>query len=332
MQIGVVGGGSWGTTLADMLAGNGHDVRLWAREAEVVESIRKDRVNAIFHPDSPLHESIEASGEIAEVVSSAEIVVSAAPSHAVRAVGQQIADAIGSATPLIVSVSKGLEPGTHHTMTHVLEELVPLCSVVTLSGPSFAQEVYRRRPTAVVAASADVIAAEKTQRSFSNSYFRVYTSTDTLGVQLGGALKNVVAIAAGVLDGLDLGNNPRAALITRGLAETSRLGEELGADPHTFAGLAGMGDLILTATGALSRNRSLGLELAKGRNLDDVVAERQTVAEGINTAQAAVELSAITGVELPIAAEVAQVLFHGKRPQEAIRALMERELKSERWR
>ena len=332
MQIGVVGAGSWGTTLADMLARNGHDVRLWAREAEVVESIRKDRVNAVFLRDSPLQESIEVSGEIAEVVSNAEIVVSAAPSHAVRAVGQQIADAIGSAAPLVVSVSKGLEPGTHHTMTHVLEELVPHCGVVALSGPSFAQEVYRRRPTAVVAASADVIAAEKTQRSFSNSEFRVYTSTDVLGVQLGGALKNVVAIAAGVLDGLDLGSNPRAALITRGLAETSRLGEELGADPHTFAGLAGMGDLILTATGALSRNRSLGMELGKGRNLDDILAERQTVAEGINTAQVAVELSAITGVELPIVSEVEQVLFHGKTPQEAIRDLMERELKSERWR
>ncbi len=332
MQIGVVGAGSWGTTLADMLARNGHDVRLWAREAEVVESIRKDRVNTVFLPESPLQESIEVSGEIAEVVSNAEIVVSAAPSHAVRAVGQQIADAIGSAAPLVVSVSKGLEPGTHHTMTHVLEELVPHCGVVALSGPSFAREVYRRRPTAVVAASADVIAAEKTQRSFSNSEFRVYTSTDVLGVQLGGALKNVVAIAAGVLDGLDLGNNPRAALITRGLAETSRLGEELGADPHTFAGLAGMGDLILTATGALSRNLSLGMELGKGRNLDDILAERQTVAEGINTAQVAVELSAITGVELPIVSEVEQVLFHGKTPQEAIRDLMERELKSERWR
>ncbi len=332
MQIGVVGAGSWGTTLADMLARNGHDVRLWAREAEVVESIRKDRVKAVFLRDSPLQESIEVSGEIAEVVSNAEIVVSAAPSHAVRAVGQQIADAIGSAAPLVVSVSKGLEPGTHHTMTHVLEELVPHCGVVALSGPSFAREVYRRRPTAVVAASADVIAAEKAQRSFSNSHFRVYTSTDVLGVQLGGALKNVVAIAAGVSDGLDLGSNPRAALITRGLAETSRLGEELGADPHTFAGLAGMGDLILTATGALSRNRSLGMELGKGRNLDDILAERQTVAEGINTAQVAVELSAITGVELPIVSEVEQVLFHGKTPQEAIRDLMERELKSERWR
>jgi glycerol-3-phosphate dehydrogenase (NAD(P)+) len=298
----------------------------------VVESIRKNRVNSVFLPDCPLQEAIQPFEDIGEVVTGAEMVVSAAPSHAVRAVGQEVALAIGDETPTVVSVSKGLEPGTHHTMTHVLEELVPHCGVVALSGPSFAQEVFRERPTAVVAASQDMVAAERAQQTFSNNYFRVYTSPDALGVQLGGALKNVVAIAAGVLDGLDLGSNPRAALITRGLAESSRLGEELGADPHTFAGLAGMGDLILTATGALSRNRSLGLELAKGRTLDEVLAERQTVAEGVNTARAAVELAHLTGVELPIATQVEQLLFHGKMPQEAIRDLMGRQLKSERWR
>ncbi len=332
MRIAVVGAGSWGTTLADMLVRNGHDVRLWAREGQVVESIRENRVNSVFLPDCPLQEGIQPFEDIGEVVTGAEMVVSAAPSHAVRSVGREIALAIGDEAPTVVSVSKGLEPGTHHTMTHVLEELVPRCDVVALSGPSFAQEVFRERPTAVVAASRDRAAAEMAQQTFSNSYFRVYTSPDALGVQLGGALKNVVAIAAGVLDGLDLGSNPRAALITRGLAESSRLGEELGADPHTFAGLAGMGDLILTATGALSRNRSLGLELAKGRTLDEVLAERQTVAEGVNTARAAVELAHLTGVELPIATEVEQLLFHGKMPQAAIRDLMGRELKSERWR
>lgn len=332
MRIGVVGAGSWGTTLADMLVRNGHDVRLWAREAQVVESIRKNRVNSVFLPDCALEEGIQPFEDIGEVVTGAEMVVSAAPSHAVRSVGQEMALAIGDETPTVVSVSKGLEPRTHHTMTHVLEELVPQCGVVALSGPSFAREVFRERPTAVVAASRDMVAAERAQRTFSNSYFRVYTSPDALGVQLGGALKNVVAIAVGVLDGLDLGSNPRAALITRGLAESSRLGEELGADPHTFAGLAGLGDLILTATGALSRNRSLGLELAKGRALDEVLAERQTVAEGVNTARAAVELAELTGVELPIATQVEQLLFHGKMPQEAIRDLMGRQLKSERWR
>ncbi len=332
MRIAVVGAGSWGTTLADMLARNGHDVRLWAREAQVVESIRKNHVNSVFLPDCPLQEGIQPFEDIGEVVTGAEMVVSAAPSHAVRAVGKEIAVAIGDETPTVVSVSKGLESGTHHTMTHVLEELVPQCGVVALSGPSFAPEVFRERPTAVVAASQDIVAAERAQQTFSNSYFRVYTSPDALGVQLGGALKNVVAIAAGVLDGLNLGSNPRAALITRGLAESSRLGEELGADPHTFAGLAGMGDLILTATGAMSRNRSLGLELAKGRTLDEVLAERQTVAEGVNTARVAVELADLTGVELPIATQVEQLLFRGKMPQVAIRDLMGRQLKSERWR
>jgi glycerol-3-phosphate dehydrogenase (NAD(P)+) len=332
VQVGVVGAGSWGTTLADLLARNGHDVKLWAREPEVVESIRKDRVNAMFLADSRLQDGVDPREDIADVVTGAELVVSAVPSQHVREVGRHIAAAVGSACPTLVTVSKGLEPGTHHTMTHVLEELMPQCGVVALSGPSFAQEVYRGLPTAVVAAASDVVAAEKTQRVFSNSYFRVYTSPDALGVQLGGALKNVVAIAAGVLDGLDLGTNPRAALITRGLAETSRLGEELGADPHTFAGLAGMGDLILTATGALSRNRTLGIELGRGRALDEILAERHTVAEGISTARVAVELAEITGVELPIASEVEHVLFHAKSPHEALRDLMERELKAERWR
>jgi glycerol-3-phosphate dehydrogenase (NAD(P)+) len=315
-----------------MLARNGHAVELWAREPEVVESIRKDRVNTMFMPGSRLQEGVAVREDIADVVAGADLVVSAVPSHAVREIGEQIAAAVGSATPTVVSVSKGLEPGTHHTMTHVLKELMAQCGVVALSGPSFAQEVYRGLPTAVVAASPDIVAAETAQRVFSNRYFRVYTSPDTLGVELGGALKNVVAIAAGVLDGLGLGSNPRAALITRGLAETSRLGEELGADAHTFAGLAGMGDLILTATGALSRNRTLGIELGQGRALEEILAERHTVAEGINTARVAVELAEVTGVELPIAGEVEHVLFHAKSPHEALRDLMERELKAERWR
>lgn len=332
MRIGVIGAGSWGTTLADMLAKNGHEVRIWAREQEVVEGIRNDHVNPVFLPGSRLHHGVAAHEEIAQVVEQAEIVISAAPSHAVRKVGDGVAAAIGNKKVLIVSVTKGLEPGTHHTMTRVWEELVPQGKVVALSGPSFAEEVFRGHPTAVVAACPDEAAAETVQRVLSNSYFRVYTSPDAVGVQLGGALKNVVAIAAGMVDGLDLGHNPRAALITRGLAETARLGEELGADPHTFAGLAGMGDLILTATGGLSRNRTLGIELAKGRALNEILAERQSVAEGVNTAQVAVELGAATGVELPIATEVTRILFNGKSPQEAIQDLMERELKSERWR
>jgi glycerol-3-phosphate dehydrogenase (NAD(P)+) len=217
-------------------------------------------------------------------------------------------------------------------MSSVLEETLPELSVVALSGPTFALEVFAGQPTAVVAASHDPTAAERVQQAFSTGSFRVYTSGDVVGVELAGALKNVIALAAGILDGMGLGHNPRAALITRGLAEMTRLGEALGADPATFAGLAGMGDLILTATGALSRNRSLGVEIGKGRNYTDVLAERRSVAEGVHTARAAVQLGRKTGVELPIAAEVSQILFEGKSPHRAIADLMERELKAEQWR
>jgi len=232
----------------------------------------------------------------------------------------------------VVSVSKGIEEGSLARMSAVLEETLPDLSIVALSGPTFAQEVYERQPTAVVAASTDPTAAELVQQAFSTATFRAYTSADVIGVELGGALKNVIALAAGILEGMGLGHNPRAALITRGLAETTRLGEALGAEAATFAGLAGMGDLLLTATGQLSRNRSLGVELGKGRSLAEVLAERRTVAEGVHTARAAVELGRRTGVELPIASEVSQILFEGKAPRRAIADLMERELKAEQWR
>ncbi len=306
MRIGVIGAGSWGTTLADLLATNGHEVRLWAYEREVIESINRYHVNALFLADSRLAETLTAHGELGAAADGAEMVV--------------------------VSVSKGLEESTLETMTDVLAELYPGVPGAALSGPSFAQEVYERHPTAVVAASSSPEAAARVQQAFSMSHFRVYTSDDTLGVQLGGALKNVIAIAAGLLHGLRLGHNTLAALMTRGLAELTRLGHAMGANPSTFSGLAGMGDLILTATGALSRNRALGIELAEGRSLDAILAGRRTVAEGVRTARAAVELSHRGGVELPIAQEVANILFHGKHPDQAVRDLMERELKAEHWR
>ncbi len=332
MRIGVVGAGSWGTTLADLLARNGNDVAIWAREEEVVEAISDEHVNPIFLPDCPLSPTLVSNAEIGPVVADRDLVVCAAPSHAVRTLAGEISSGLNGANPPIVSVSKGLEPDTMDTMTQILEEVIPDCSAVTLSGPSFAKEVYQRQPTAVVAAATDMEAAETAQRVFSTGYFRVYTSPDVLGVQLGGALKNVVAIAAGIVDGLGLGHNPRAALITRGLAEMTRVGEALGANPMTFAGLAGMGDLILTATGSVSRNRSLGFALGQGRLLADVLGERRTVAEGVNTALVAVSLGERTGVELPIASEVKQILFEDKKPQRAIQDLMERELKAEHWR
>lgn len=331
MRIGVVGAGSWGTALANLLSGQGHDVRIWARDPEVVQSINRSHVNTLFLPDAPLNPKLSAHVEIPAVVRGMEVVVCAAPSHAVRSVSRTIAAALDG-RPVVVSVSKGLETDTLDTMTTILGEMLPACPVVALSGPSFAEEVYHRQPTAVVAASADPAAAEQVQQAFSCAYFRVYASTDVVGVELGGALKNVIAIAAGILEGMGLGHNPRSALITRGLAETTRLGKALGADPATFAGLAGMGDLILTATGALSRNRSLGVEIGRGRSPGEVMRERRTVAEGVNTARAAVALGQRAGVELPIAAEVSHILFDGKAPRQAIADLMERELKAEQWR
>ncbi len=331
MEIAVIGGGSWGTTLADMLSRGGHHVRIWAREREVVESINRDHINSLFLPDAPLSNGLRAYLDIAETLRGVEFLISATPSHAVREISSQIFAALGGAKPLVVSVSKGLEEGSLMPMTEVMEETLPGLPAVALSGPSFADEVYRQHPTAVVVAGQDVRAAETAQRVLSTSYFRVYTSRDPYGVQLGGALKNVIAIAAGVLSGLGMGHNPRAALITRGLAEMTRLGQALGCNPMTFGGLAGMGDLILTASGPQSRNRSLGEELGRGRTLADILAERRTVAEGVRTTRAAVVLSEQVGVELPIAQEVGKVLFDGKELKRAISDLMVRELKPEHW-
>jgi len=331
-RVAVLGGGAWGTTLADLLARKGEAVTLWAREPEVVAGIERDHVNTVFLPGAALSPAIRATNEIAAAVRDAEVLVSAAPSHAVRPVMSEVAGAVAG-RPLIVSVSKGLEPEQLQPLSCVLAELFgAAAAIAVLSGPSFAEEVYRRQPTAVVAAARDEAVARRAQQVFATAQFRVYTTPDVIGVELGGALKNVVAVAAGILEGLGLGYNTRAALITRGLAEITRLGVALGADPLTFAGLAGMGDLILTATGALSRNRSLGVAIGQGRTLEEALAGKQSVAEGVNTARAAVELGRRHGVELPIAEQVTEILFRGKAPRRAIAELMERDLKSEQWR
>jgi glycerol-3-phosphate dehydrogenase (NAD(P)+) len=330
--VAVVGAGAWGTTLADLLARKDLSVTIWAREPEVVEGINRDHVNAIFLPDAPLAPGLRATGDVAEAVRDADVVVCAAPSHAVRSVMTAAAQA-ARGTPLVVSVSKGLEPERHERLSCVLVEVFGIGTpVAVLSGPSFALEVYQRQPTAVVAAAGDHTVARRVQQVFSTNSFRVYSHTDVVGVELGGALKNVIALAAGIVEGVGLGHNPRAALITRGLAELTRLGQALGADPLTFAGLAGLGDLVLTATGALSRNRTLGVELGQGRRLEDILATRRTVAEGVTTAQTAVALGAQHGVELPIAREVSDILFRGKAPRDAIADLMERVPKAEQWR
>ena len=330
MKIAVVGGGAWGTALADLLARKGEQVTLWARESEVVDSVNHRHVNDMFLPGGSLASSLRAEADLAVAIRGAETVVSVAPSHAVRPVMQQAAAALGRARPLVVSASKGLDPDRLERPSCVLAEVLPPdVPVAVLSGPSFAWEVFQQQPTAVVAAATDHSVAERAQRVFSTSYFRVYSHTDVVGVELGGALKNVIALAAGILEGLGLGFNTRAALITRGLAEMTRLGVKLGAQPLTFAGLAGMGDLILTATGALSRNRSLGVALGQGKTLEQALAGKPAVVEGVNTTRTAVALGERHGVELPIAREVANVLFQNKPPRQAVSDLMERELKAE---
>ena len=270
-------------------------------------------------------------GDAAEAVKGAELIVSVAPSHALRSVLRRVREAVPMGT-IVASATKGLETDTLALMSDVIAAELPQARLAVLSGPSFAREVYEDRPTAVVASSVDPAVAEAVQDAFATPRFRVYTNADVVGVELGGALKNVIAIATGVLDGLELGNNARAALLTRGLAEITRLGVAHGADPLTFAGLAGMGDLVLTATGDLSRNRQLGMALAKGETYESYRARHRTVAEGANAAMAATALGKQLGVELPISAEVAAVLFEGQSPAEAIRNLMERTLKAEQWR
>jgi glycerol-3-phosphate dehydrogenase (NAD(P)+) len=327
-RVGVVGAGGWGSALADLLARRGASVTLWAYEPEVAQEINTRHRNDVFLPEAPLHPSLRATTDLAEAVRGAAVIVSVAPSHAVRAVMGRAA-ALLAPGALVISASKGLEAEGLKRMTEVLAEVLPAqVRIVALSGPTFAREVYEGQPTACTVAG-PAAAAREAQQVLSTPTFRTYTSEDMIGVELGGALKNVVAIAAGIAEGLGLGSNPRAALITRGLAEITRLGVALGAKPLTFAGLAGMGDLVLTATGPLSRNRSLGVELGRGASLEEILARRVSVAEGVATARAAVALGVRTGIELPIAGEVAQVLFEGKPPRQAIGALMERTLKAE---
>jgi glycerol-3-phosphate dehydrogenase (NAD(P)+) len=329
-RVGVLGAGSWGTTLADLLARQGHDVTIWAHEAEVVHQINREHANNVFLPTCALAPALKASEDLLAVAGAAELILSAAPSHAVRSVLSRVGPAIRPGV-VVVSATKGIETDTLKRMSEVTAELVPQARYVALSGPSFAIEVYQRQPTAVVAASAAPDAAAQAQQIFSCGHFRVYSHHDVLGVELAGAMKNVMAIAAGILEGLGLGHNPRAALITRGLAEMSRLGVGLGADLRTFAGLAGMGDLVLTATGQLSRNRALGVAIGQGERLSDYAVRHRTVAEGVNTTRAALRLAAGAGVEMPITAKVAEVLFEGKSPRQGVGELMERALKSEQW-
>jgi glycerol-3-phosphate dehydrogenase (NAD(P)+) len=327
-RCGVIGAGAWGTALADVLARNGHEVRLWAYESDVVDSINTKHENTRFLAGHSLSPTVVATTSLAEAAAQPDLIALATPSHLLRSILHLARTYIRRDTPIVVA-SKGIEKETLCLMTEVVEQEIARATVVGLSGPSFAAEVVQCQPTAVVVASTDSEAAEFAQRTFSSAYFRTYTHTDVKGVELGGALKNVMAVATGISEGLGLGFNARAALITRGLAEMTRLGVALGAEQSTFAGLAGLGDLVLTCTGSLSRNRAVGLELGKGRRLDEVLREKETVAEGVITAESARQLARREGVEMPIVETVNRVLFDGQPARSAIGALMTRELRAE---
>jgi glycerol-3-phosphate dehydrogenase (NAD(P)+) len=331
-QVAVIGAGSWGTALGNLLAKKGLETVLWSYEAEVADGISRDHRNPIYLTDIALDRGLRATTDLAAAVKGAGVVISVSPSHVVRRVMQAAAEHLDAGV-LVVSASKGIETDTLETMDEVLAEVMPGTAARTayLSGPSFALEVARERPTAVTVAARDPSTAREAQELFQTDYFRVYTNSDVRGVELGGALKNVIAIAAGVVDGLDLGYNTRAALITRGLAEMTRLGVALGADPLTFSGLAGMGDLILTCTGALSRNHTVGVELGRGRSIEEILSEMTMVAEGVKTARAARDLARRAGVEMPIVEEMHAILYEGRGAREAVETLMLRAPKAERW-
>jgi glycerol-3-phosphate dehydrogenase (NAD(P)+) len=327
----VFGAGSFGTAIAQVLAANFDEVVLWGRDAALVESLNATHENGNYLPGLKLSEKIRASTDLEGSASKAELVVVATPSQATR-------DLLGRTQRLfpehvpVVTVAKGIENGTLCTMTEVLEQCLPESyhpHIAVLSGPSFAKEMVLRMPTVVTVASKFDSTAREAQAMFASDFFRAYSSNDVVGVQVGGALKNVIAIAAGMSDGLGLGHNSRAAIITRGLAEISRIAVRMGGNPLTLSGLAGMGDLVLTCTGELSRNRKVGMELGRGRSLDDILKEMKQVAEGVKTAKSARDLAVKMGVELPICEQVYRIAWEGKSPKAAVAELMGRTPKSE---
>lgn len=330
-KIAVIGAGAWGTAMAVMLADRGHDVSLWMYERDLAEETSLRRENRVYLPGLILPQSIHVTPDMEIAVRGRTVILSVVPSHTVRSVTAQYASFI-SDDAIIISASKGIENNTLMLLSDVFRVTLPpglhnrLCF---LSGPSFAREVAQKMPTAVTLACYDYKIGRRVQEVMSTPYFRVYTNSDVIGVQLGGALKNVIAIAAGVTEGLGFGHNTLAALITRGLAEMARLGSAMGADPLTFSGLAGMGDLVLTCTGDLSRNRTIGVRLGKGERLADILAGAKTVAEGVKTTKAARELARKYSVEMPIVEEVYRILYEDKDPRQAVSDLMNRELKEE---
>jgi glycerol-3-phosphate dehydrogenase (NAD(P)+) len=329
-RIGVIGAGSWGTAFAAVTSDKGLDTVLWARRPELAQAIASRQENPDYLPGIVLPPTLAATHDLEEVVATASAVVMAVPSHAFREIFRDVRTHLGSDV-LVVSLSKGIEQGSMLRMSQVMEEEGSLgpSRVAVLSGPNLAREVAQRQPSATVVACADLDRARMLQNLFMAPHFRVYTNPDVVGCELGGAMKNVIAIAAGIAAGMGFGDNAKASLITRGLAEIARLGAKMGGNPLTFAGLAGMGDLIATCYSPLSRNRTVGEQLGKGRTLAEVTAEMRMVAEGVKTARPLCELAAGLGVEVPISEHVAKVLYEGFTPQDVVGSLMLRQPKPE---
>ncbi|MDH7516252.1 MAG: NAD(P)H-dependent glycerol-3-phosphate dehydrogenase [Bacteroidota bacterium] len=333
MHIGVIGAGSWGTTLAVVLNENGHAVTLWSYSVEDAESMRSTRRNAAYLPDLPIPERIHITTDLAEASCGKDLLVLATPAQHLRGILRAM-DPGGLRRSILVNVAKGIETDTLFRMSEVVGEIAPDNAgdrYAILSGPSHAEEVSARKATSVVAASKSPAVQRLVQHTFMTPYLRVYTSSDVVGVELGGAVKNVIAIGAGICDGAGFGDNTKAALITRGIAEIRRLGIAFGAEPHTFSGLSGLGDLIVTTMSRHSRNRFVGEEIGKGRPLPEILASMNMVAEGVATTRAARDLARAAGVEMPITEQVHRILFDGITPEEAVTELMMRQAKDETW-
>lgn len=332
MKVTVLGAGSWGTTLALVLNQNNHIVTCWSFDKKDVESIKKIKENKKFLPGITIPDTINITNDLEASVGNAEVIIVAIPSHAVRSVVQNL-DLSSKSDLIWVNVAKGIENETLLRISQVIEEVGSVSpeNIAVLFGPSHAEEVSRGIPTAIVSASKSQETATLVQHLFMTSYFRVYANLDIVGVELGGALKNIIAVAAGICDGAGFGDNTKAALMTRGLVEINRLGIQMGAKPDTFAGLSGMGDLIVTCTSKHSRNRYVGEQIGKGRSLQDILNEMVMVAEGIKTTASAYELSKKERVEMPITEQVYRTLFEGKPPAEAMKELMTRASKIEDW-
>jgi len=329
LSIGVIGAGSWGTALAAHLGELGHDITLWARSEEQSRAINDTSQNARYLPGYVLPKRLIATSDLQRAVESKDLLLSVVPSHTKRAVWNEAKRYVDASTP-ILSASKGIENESLALMSTVLEEILPENPLAFLAGPSFAREVVQKLPTAVVIGSKSSKLNDTLQALFSNDYFRAYGTTDVIGIEVGGALKNVIAIACGCADGIGFGQNTRAAILTRGLAEITRMAAKLGASPLTLAGLGGMGDLVLTCCGDLSRNRRVGLGLGKGKTLQEVLDDMGQVAEGVNTARAARDLAIREKVEMPISNEIFSILYENKPAKQVVIDLMRRGLKDER--